>query len=103
MLLPDISILQLFIEPELKTNRPGQRMLYSEPPDERVYEPEGVGVMVKKGEEVGYVLINLSLSLASALNCGFIFIPSRAVGSIQHGVNCGSCISSSCFRITRKR
>ncbi|KAG1354431.1 Phosphatidylserine decarboxylase proenzyme 1, mitochondrial [Cocos nucifera] len=48
----NVGSIKLFIEPELKTNRPTQRLLHSKPPDERVYEPEGVGVMVKKGEEL---------------------------------------------------
>ncbi|XP_066384382.1 phosphatidylserine decarboxylase proenzyme 1, mitochondrial-like [Miscanthus floridulus] len=43
---------QLSIEPELRTNRAASRMVDSMPPEERVYEPEGTGVMVKKGEEV---------------------------------------------------
>lgn len=48
----NVGSIKLFIEPELKTNRPRQRLLHSEPPDERLYEPEGVGVIVKKGEEL---------------------------------------------------
>ncbi len=55
ILLSDTHILQLYIEPELRTNRAGSKILNSqpEPPDDRVYEPVGTGVMVKKGEEVG--------------------------------------------------
>lgn len=41
------------MEPELRTNKPKRRKsLHSEPPEERVYEPEGVGIMLKKGDEV---------------------------------------------------
>ncbi|XVF51768.1 hypothetical protein PTKIN_Ptkin04bG0211100 [Pterospermum kingtungense] len=48
----NIGSIELFIEPELRTNRPRKKLIPSEPPDERVYEPEGVGVMLKKGDEV---------------------------------------------------
>lgn len=53
----DISLnlhdVQLFIEPELQTNQPREKkILNSEPPDERVYEPEGAGKILKKGAEV---------------------------------------------------
>ncbi|XVF10861.1 hypothetical protein REPUB_Repub07fG0219500 [Reevesia pubescens] len=48
----NIGSIELFIEPELRTNRPRKKLLPSEPPEERVYEPEGVGVMLKKGDEV---------------------------------------------------
>uniref|UniRef100_A0A2P2LCI9 Phosphatidylserine decarboxylase proenzyme 1 isoform X2 n=1 Tax=Rhizophora mucronata TaxID=61149 RepID=A0A2P2LCI9_RHIMU len=44
---------QLSIEPELKTNRPRKKLLNAEPSQERVYEPEGVGKMLKKGDELG--------------------------------------------------
>lgn len=47
----NIGSIQLFIEPELKTNRP-QKLLHSELPSERAYDHEGVGVELKKGEEV---------------------------------------------------
>jgi phosphatidylserine decarboxylase len=43
---------QLLIEPELRTNSPGSRIIQSQPYNERVYEPEGTGMMVKKGQEV---------------------------------------------------
>ncbi|GFS42262.1 phosphatidylserine decarboxylase 1 [Actinidia rufa] len=43
---------RLFIEPALRTNRPKKKLLHSEPPEERIYEPEGVGVMLKKGDEI---------------------------------------------------
>lgn len=43
--------LQLFMEPDLKTNNP-KWLLHSEPPDEHVYESNGVGIMQKKGDEV---------------------------------------------------
>ena len=46
------STWQLFLEPALRTNRPKKKLLHSEPPEERIYEPEGVGVMLKKGDEV---------------------------------------------------
>ncbi|XVF13407.1 hypothetical protein REPUB_Repub08aG0205200 [Reevesia pubescens] len=48
----NIGSIELFIEPELRTNRPRKKLLSSEPPEECVYEPEGVGVMLKKGDEV---------------------------------------------------
>ncbi|KAL7182743.1 hypothetical protein ACSBR1_041432 [Camellia fascicularis] len=47
-----IGSIELFIEPELWTNQPRKNLLHSEPPEERVYEPEAVGVMLKKGDEV---------------------------------------------------
>ncbi|KAM7525554.1 hypothetical protein LguiA_015456 [Lonicera macranthoides] len=48
----NIGSIELFIEPALRTNRPRKKLLHSEPPDERIYEPEGVGVTLKKGDEV---------------------------------------------------
>jgi hypothetical protein len=40
---------------------PVSRVLHSHAPDECVYEPEGTGVMVKKGEEVCFTLQRLSI------------------------------------------
>ncbi|XWS38593.1 hypothetical protein CRYUN_Cryun19dG0144400 [Craigia yunnanensis] len=48
----NIGSIELFIEPELRTNRPRKKLLPSEPPEERVYESEGVGAMLKKGDEM---------------------------------------------------
>lgn len=48
---------QLFVEPELKTNKPRKKLVHSNSPEERVYEPEGVGVTLKKGDEVRDVLV----------------------------------------------
>ncbi|KAB1216999.1 Phosphatidylserine decarboxylase proenzyme 1, mitochondrial [Morella rubra] len=48
----NIGSIELFIEPELRTNRPRKKFLHSEPPEERVYESEGVGGMLKKGDEM---------------------------------------------------
>ncbi|KAL6985999.1 phosphatidylserine decarboxylase 1 [Sarracenia purpurea var. burkii] len=48
----NIGSIELFIEPALQTNRPRKKLLHSEPPEERFYEPEGVGVMLRKGDEV---------------------------------------------------
>ncbi|KAK7847739.1 phosphatidylserine decarboxylase proenzyme 1 [Quercus suber] len=48
----NIGSIELSIEPELKTNQPRKKLLPSEPPEERLYEPEGVGMMLKKGDEV---------------------------------------------------
>lgn len=48
----NVGSIKLYIEPELRTNRPGSRMLRSQSPEERIYEPEGTGVIVKKGEEI---------------------------------------------------
>ncbi|KAF9602354.1 hypothetical protein IFM89_026781 [Coptis chinensis] len=45
----NVGSIELFIEPELRTNRP-HNLLHSEPPKEHLYAPEGV--MLKKGEEV---------------------------------------------------
>ncbi|KAJ0961936.1 hypothetical protein J5N97_029764 [Dioscorea zingiberensis] len=47
-----IGSIQLYIEPELQTNRPKRKLLSSESPEVRVYDPEGTGLMIKKGEEV---------------------------------------------------
>ncbi|KAG5061388.1 Phosphatidylserine decarboxylase proenzyme 1, mitochondrial [Glycine soja] len=49
----NIGSIELFIEPELHTNRPRKKFLHSEPPEERIYECEGVGRMLKKGDELG--------------------------------------------------
>lgn len=46
---------QLLIEPELRTNKL-KKILHTEPPKEREYEPQGVGVMLKKGDEVGITI-----------------------------------------------
>ncbi|TYH23461.1 hypothetical protein ES288_A03G015400v1 [Gossypium darwinii] len=48
----NIGSIELFIEPELRTNRPRKKLILSEPPEEHLYEPKGVGVMLKKGDEV---------------------------------------------------
>ncbi|XP_023532754.1 phosphatidylserine decarboxylase proenzyme 1, mitochondrial [Cucurbita pepo subsp. pepo] len=49
----NIGSIKLFIEPELRTNKPKRgKSLHSEPPEERVYEPEGVGITLKKGDEM---------------------------------------------------
>ncbi|KAI4327141.1 hypothetical protein L6164_019638 [Bauhinia variegata] len=48
----NIGSIELFIEPELKTNKPRKKLLHSEPPEERVYEPKGVGRALKKGDEL---------------------------------------------------
>ncbi|XP_056160666.1 phosphatidylserine decarboxylase proenzyme 1, mitochondrial [Syzygium oleosum] len=48
----NIGSIELYIEPELRTNRPKKKLLQSEPPKERFYEPEGVGIMCKKGDEM---------------------------------------------------
>lgn len=44
--------LQLSIEPELRTNLRRKKLLQGEPPEERLYDPEGVGMTLKKGDEV---------------------------------------------------
>ncbi|KAH1157408.1 hypothetical protein AAZX31_11G034100 [Glycine max] len=49
----NIGSIELFIEPELHTNRPRKKFLHSEPPEERIYECEGLGRMLKKGDELG--------------------------------------------------
>uniref|UniRef100_A0ACD5WUQ4 Uncharacterized protein n=1 Tax=Avena sativa TaxID=4498 RepID=A0ACD5WUQ4_AVESA len=49
----NVGSIKLFMEPELTTNSPGSSMIqHSQPYNERVYEPEGTGVMVKKGQEI---------------------------------------------------
>ncbi|KAF3336359.1 phosphatidylserine decarboxylase proenzyme 1 [Carex littledalei] len=48
----NIGSIRLFIEPEIQTNKPTAKLVPSERPDERMYEPGGTGVVVKKGEEV---------------------------------------------------
>ncbi|KAG2679897.1 hypothetical protein I3760_11G072400 [Carya illinoinensis] len=48
----NIGSIELFIEPELRTNRPRKKLLHSEAPEEHLYEPEGVGMMLKKGDEL---------------------------------------------------
>ncbi|KAJ1299229.1 hypothetical protein BS78_01G515800 [Paspalum vaginatum] len=48
----NVGSIRVNIEPELRTNREVSRMVESLPPEERVYEPEGTGVAVKKGEEI---------------------------------------------------
>ncbi|KAK7309060.1 hypothetical protein RJT34_05495 [Clitoria ternatea] len=48
-----VGSIELLIEPELHTNKPGKKVLHPEPPEERVYECEGVGRMLKKGDELG--------------------------------------------------
>ncbi|XP_047171617.1 phosphatidylserine decarboxylase proenzyme 1, mitochondrial isoform X2 [Vigna umbellata] len=49
----NIGSIELFIEPELHTNRPMKKFLHSEPPEERVYDCEGVGRVLTKGDELG--------------------------------------------------
>ncbi|XP_078442687.1 phosphatidylserine decarboxylase 1 [Wolffia australiana] len=46
----NVGSIKLFIEPELATNRPKQRILQTEPPDVRVYGPNDV--KLRKGDEV---------------------------------------------------
>ncbi|KAI5655728.1 hypothetical protein M9H77_32915 [Catharanthus roseus] len=48
----NIGSIELLIEPSLRTNRPLKKLVHSEPPEERVYEPEGNGLMLKKGDEI---------------------------------------------------
>ncbi|RLN39654.1 hypothetical protein C2845_PM01G00080 [Panicum miliaceum] len=48
----NVGSIRVNLEPELRTNRAVSRMVHSLPPEERVYEPEGTGVVVKKGEEI---------------------------------------------------
>ncbi|KAL5210943.1 hypothetical protein ABZP36_006566 [Zizania latifolia] len=46
----NVGSIKLLIEPELRTNKAGSKILSSQTPDERFYE--GTSVMVKKGEEI---------------------------------------------------
>nr|GMD95950.1 phosphatidylserine decarboxylase proenzyme 1, mitochondrial [Ipomoea batatas] len=48
----NIGSIELFIEPTLRTNKPQKNILHLEPPEERVYEPDGTGIRVKKGDEL---------------------------------------------------
>lgn len=48
----NIGSIELYIEPTLQTNQPRKKLLHGKPPEERVYEPEGVGIRLRKGEEV---------------------------------------------------
>ncbi|KAG9452269.1 hypothetical protein H6P81_005173 [Aristolochia fimbriata] len=48
----NVGSIKLPIEPDLKTNIPRKFLQQIPPPDERVYEPEGIGVSLKKGDEV---------------------------------------------------
>lgn len=48
----NIGSIELFIEPTLRTNKPQKKLLHIQPPDERLYEPEGTGLLLKKGDEV---------------------------------------------------
>ncbi|KAG7542589.1 Phosphatidylserine decarboxylase [Arabidopsis thaliana x Arabidopsis arenosa] len=49
----NIGSIELFIEPELRTNKPKKKLFPTEPPEERVYDPEGLGLKLEKGKEVG--------------------------------------------------
>ncbi|CAA7023763.1 unnamed protein product [Microthlaspi erraticum] len=49
----NIGSIELFIEPELRTNKPKKKLFPTEPPEERVYDPEGHGFKLEKGKEVG--------------------------------------------------
>lgn len=75
--LAELCTLQLYIEPELRTNRPKNKLLQSEPPKERFYEPEGVGIMCKKGDEVRNIS-NLFL-LVSFILCYYHFLYVREI------------------------
>ncbi|XP_010919616.1 phosphatidylserine decarboxylase proenzyme 1, mitochondrial isoform X2 [Elaeis guineensis] len=84
----NVGSIKLFIEPELKTNRPRKRLLHSEPPDERVYEPEGVGVMVKKGEELA------AFNMGSTVVLVFQASVSESPGKDDHSSEFKFCVKS---------
>lgn len=48
----NVGSIRVNLEPELRTNRAVSMMVHSLAAEERVYEPEGTGVVVKKGEEI---------------------------------------------------
>nr|AKM76644.1 mitochondrial phosphatidylserine decarboxylase [Erodium trifolium] len=48
----NVGSIKLLFEPDLRTNLPVRKLLHTQQPEERVYEPEGVGMMLKKGNEV---------------------------------------------------
>ncbi|GER25694.1 phosphatidylserine decarboxylase proenzyme [Striga asiatica] len=48
----NIGSIKLFIEQNLITNNPRKKLLRSESPDEKVYEPQGIGMLLKKGDEL---------------------------------------------------
>ncbi|XP_010542212.1 PREDICTED: phosphatidylserine decarboxylase proenzyme 1, mitochondrial isoform X3 [Tarenaya hassleriana] len=49
----NIGSIEIFIERELRTNEPRKKLFPAEPPEERVYNPERGGIVLKRGEEVG--------------------------------------------------
>lgn len=48
----NIGSIELYIEPTLRTNQPQKKLLHPSPPEEWIYEPEGTGIMLKKGDEI---------------------------------------------------
>lgn len=50
----NIGSIELSIEPALRTNQPRKKVLQSDAPEERVYEPKDTGVLLKKGDEVRF-------------------------------------------------
>ncbi|KAL6550423.1 phosphatidylserine decarboxylase 1 [Orobanche minor] len=57
----NIGSIELSIEPTLMTNNPQGKLLHSEPPEERVYEPQGMGVLLKKGDEYEKIILEVAV------------------------------------------
>lgn len=48
----NIGSIELPMEPEFRTNLPRKKSLHPQTPEERLYEPEGVGLTLRKGDEI---------------------------------------------------
>lgn len=84
----NVGSIKLLIEPELRTNGPGSMMLHSQPYDERVYEPEGSGMMVKKGQEVA------GFNMGSTVVIVFEAPLSKASGNGTFSPDFGFCVKA---------
>lgn len=48
----NIGSIELPMEPKFRTNLPRKKSLHPQTPEERLYEPEGVGLTLRKGDEI---------------------------------------------------